>query len=164
VPALLTGPALEAYLHEHIPISRAMGIRVEHADLEQVSLSAPLEPNVNHRSTAFGGSCASLAILAAGTLAHLRVQQTGIAARVVIQRGATEYLLPIRGTFVATAGSPGDAAWDRFVRGLGRHGQARIELDATVTSDGVLVATFSGAYVAVTGQPDERAAASEAGA
>lgn len=154
-PAVDPG-AVEAYLHEHIPISRAMGIVVAEASTERVALGAPLEPNVNHRSTVFGGSCASVAILAAWTLVHLRVRETGLVARVVIQRGATDYRLPIEGAFVATCDSPGEPAWDRFVRALRRRGQARIELDATVTSDGVVVATFSGAYVAIVTGPDDR--------
>ena len=102
----MTARDVEAYLHEHIPISRAMGIGVVEAGVGRVALRAPLEPNVNHRSTVFGGSCASVAILAAWTLVHLRVQATGTAARVVIQRGATDYRLPIRGTFVADLRRP----------------------------------------------------------
>ena len=154
---------VEAYLHEHIPISRAMGIEVAEAGIGRVALSAPLEPNVNHRSTVFGGSCASVAILAAWTLVHLRVQATGVVARVVIQRGATDYRLPIQGVFVASCDSPGEPAWDRFVRALRRRGQARIELDAVVTSDGAVVASFSGAYVAIAGRPED-AGARETGA
>ena len=150
---------LEAYLHEHIPISLAMGIGVVEATADRVSLSAPLEPNVNHRSTVFGGSCASVAILAAWTLVHLRVMAARVVGRVVIQRGATEYRAPIQGPFVATCGSPGEPAWDRFDRSLLRRGQARIELDAVVTSDGLVVATFSGAYVAIAGVPDDRGTA-----
>lgn len=158
----MTPEAVAAYLHEHIPISRAMGIGVIEAGVDRVALQAPLEPNVNHRSTVFGGSCASVAILAAWTLVHLRVQATGMVGRVVIQRGATEYRLPIQGTFVATCASPGAPAWDRFVRALRRRGQARIELDAVVTSDGETVATFSGAYVAIVGPPgQDEAAASD---
>lgn len=144
-----TRAALEAYLHEHIPISSAMGITVVHADVNGVALQAPLEPNVNHRSTAFGGSCASVAILAAWTLVHLRVRAASFEGRVVIQRGATDYLLPIHGPFVATCASPGEMAWDRFLRALHRRGQARIELEAVVTSEGAIVATFNGAYVAI---------------
>jgi thioesterase domain-containing protein len=132
-----------------------MGIGVGEATDERVSLRAPLEPNVNHRSTVFGGSCASVAILAAWTLVHLRVQQAGIVGRVVIQRGATEYRLPIQGTFTATCESPGEAAWDRFDRALRRRGQARVELGAVVTCDDVVVATFSGAYVAIAGRPED---------
>lgn len=146
---------VEAYLHRHIPISRAMGIGVVEAGARRVALSAPLEPNVNHRSTVFGGSCASVAILAAWTLVHLRVQATGTVARVVIQRGATDYRLPIQGTFVATCDARDEAAWERFAAALRRRGQARIELEAVVTSDGSVVATFTGAYVAIAGPAED---------
>jgi thioesterase domain-containing protein len=56
-----------ADLHEQIPISDAMGITVDHADEREVALTAPLKPNLNHRSTDFRGSCAPVAILAACT-------------------------------------------------------------------------------------------------
>ena len=97
----------------------------------------------------FGGSLSSLAILAAWTLVHLRVVDAGITGRVVIQRGSMEYLRPIFGTFIATCESPDEAVWVRFFRTLRRRGQARIELSATVVSDGVAVSTYEGAYVAM---------------
>ena len=56
---------IQDYLHEHIPLSKAMGATVLKVDLSGVVLSAPLEPNINHRETVFGGSASSLAILAA---------------------------------------------------------------------------------------------------
>jgi thioesterase domain-containing protein len=147
-------PALvQAYLHEHIPISAAMGIAVTSASEFEVALSAPLEPNVNHRSTVFGGSCASVAILAAWTLAHLRVAESP--ARVVIQHAETDYLLPIRGAFTATCRLDDEGRWDRFHRTLARHGRARIALDATVSSDGRVVAAFRGSYVAIGGEVED---------
>ena len=78
--------AVEAYLHEHIPLSAAMGTRVVRADPAEVRLEAPLEPNLNHRATAFGGSVAALAILAGWTVVHLRLRTEGVEARTVIQR------------------------------------------------------------------------------
>jgi thioesterase domain-containing protein len=145
---------VEAYLHEHIPISAAMGITVASATPVEVALAAPLEPNVNHRSTVFGGSCASVAILAAWTLAHLRVAATG-PSRVVIQHGTTDYLRPIRGEFTATCRVDDERAWERFLRTLERFGRARIELDATVRSGGEVVAEFRGTYVALAGPGEE---------
>ena len=142
--------AVEAYLHEHIPISSAMGIGVARAGLVEVALTAPLEPNVNHRSTVFGGSCASVAILAAWTLVHLRVAAAG-PARVVIQHGEMGYLRPVVGEFTATARLDDEAAWSRFGRTLAGRGRARIELDAEVTSRGAVVASFHGRYVAIGG-------------
>jgi thioesterase domain-containing protein len=143
--------AVERYLHEHIPISAAMAISVTRADIDGVTLTAPLEPNINHRSTVFGGSCASVAILAAWTLVHLHVKATGRPARIVIQRGATEYLASIAGEFSATCQSPEPAAWMRFDRAFERRGQARMELAVEVLSDGQRVAAFCGLFVAIAG-------------
>jgi len=47
---------LEDYLWEHIPISKAMGVRVDSASLEKVILEAPFTNNINHKKTVFGGS------------------------------------------------------------------------------------------------------------
>jgi hypothetical protein len=55
----MSSDAVEAYLRQHIPISHAMGIRVVQADLQRVALSAPLEPNLNHRSAVDGAIVAS---------------------------------------------------------------------------------------------------------
>ena len=60
------------YLHDHIPITRSLGARVEHADGQSVRLWAPLAQNLNHRDTAFGGSLSSLAILSGWVLLYLR--------------------------------------------------------------------------------------------
>ena len=140
---------LEAYLHEHIPISGHMGIRVVRAKLDSVVLSAPLEPNINHRSTVFGGSCASVAMLAAWCLVLLHVSDAGRKDRIVIQHGTIDYLAPIDDTFIATCGSPDGSIWDRFLRTLERGRPARIGLASSVESVGVIVARFEGAFAAV---------------
>lgn len=64
--------SLEKYLHEHIPLSKAMQVSVIEAGQNKVILSAPLAPNINHVGTAFGGSESTVAILAAWSLPHVR--------------------------------------------------------------------------------------------
>jgi thioesterase domain-containing protein len=56
---------LAHYLHEHIPLSHAMGVEVVEADWHSVTLRAPLAPNINHRETVFGGSASAVGIVAA---------------------------------------------------------------------------------------------------
>ena len=51
--------SLEQYLHAHIPLSAAMGVSVVQVADEAITLSAPLEPNINHRDTVFGGSASA---------------------------------------------------------------------------------------------------------
>lgn len=140
---------LEDYLHRHIPLAKAMGIRVVSAEPDAVTLHAPLAPNINHRETVFGGSAAALATLAAWTLLEVRLSLAGLPARVVIQRSSMDYLRPIAGDFTAKADLTDDAAWDRFVRTLGRRGKARIALEAVVEHAGSEAARFAGEFVAV---------------
>ncbi len=74
--------AIQDYLHEHIPLSKAMGVSVVEADAVGIVLSAPLEPNINHRDTVFGGSASSLAVLAAWSVVHFGLQRGGRSCRV----------------------------------------------------------------------------------
>jgi thioesterase domain-containing protein len=57
-------PALELFLHEMIPLAKAMGVGVEVSDASALVLTAPKEQNKNSLNTAFGGSLVSLATLA----------------------------------------------------------------------------------------------------
>jgi thioesterase domain-containing protein len=77
--------AVEQYLHEHIPLSKAMAVSVLSIDENGVILSAPLLPNINHRSTAFGGSISAVTILSAWTFVHVRLQPLLIPCQIVIQ-------------------------------------------------------------------------------
>lgn len=142
--------AVEAYLHQHIPISRHMGVRVVAMDEAGVRLTAPLAPNLNHQSTAFGGSVSSLAILAAWTVAHTGLHGRGIDARVVIQKSTMDYIAPIHDELEAFCPAPSDPDWERFVAAVEKRGRGRLRLEAQVTSAGAEAARFHGVYVALT--------------
>jgi thioesterase domain-containing protein len=146
---------MERYLHEHIPLAAAMAVRVLASTADAVVLEAPLEPNLNHRDTAFGGSVAAVAILAGWTLVHRRLHREGISGRrTVIRSSDVRYVAPVDGAFRATCPAPTPEAWARFVRMLERKGMARIAIHGEVTCRGTLAATFEGDYVAL-GGPDE---------
>lgn len=142
---------LERYLHEHIPLSRALAVRVEHLGPELVRLSAPLAPNLNHRRTAFGGSVASLAILAGWSWLLARLADRSPVPRLVIQEQTVEYLAPIAAAFEARCPAPSESAWRRFARALDERGRGRLELTAEVISEGQVAARFRGLYVAIGG-------------
>lgn len=138
---------LEQYLHDRIPLSKAMAVSVVAVDTDTVVLRAPLAPNINHRETVFGGSASSLAILAAWSLVHVRLHSAGIAGRVVIQRNTMEYELPITGEFTARA-TIGDAQeWRKFTRMLERRGKARIAVASVLEHAGQVVGRLTGEFV-----------------
>ncbi len=146
----MTGAAtIEAYLHAHIPLSSAMGLRVTHAGADRVTLCAPLAPNLNHEANAFGGSISALAILAGWTYLYARLAGAADPTRIVIQQSEVRYLRPIQDGFCATAAAPSDDEWERFAAALRRRNRARIPIRAAVESRGEHAATFSGLYVAL---------------
>jgi thioesterase domain-containing protein len=145
----VTPSELQDYLHEHIPLSKAMQVAVVRAEEECVVLSAPLAPNINHRETVFGGSASAVAILAAWSLLHTRLRSANLSRRLVIQRHTMNFELPIAGTFTARAFIAQPAAWPQFLRMLARKSRARITVSAVVEYGGKAVAHLEGAFVAL---------------
>jgi thioesterase domain-containing protein len=141
--------SLERYLHQQIPLSAAMGVRVAMATPERVQLAAPLAPNINHNETVFGGSAAALATLSAWALLHLRIARAGLRARLVIQRSSMEYERPIPGDFEAVCRFADEFAWERFRATLIRRGRARLTLAAHLAYGAQRVAAFEGDFVAL---------------
>lgn len=141
------------YLHDQIPITRHMGAAVEAFDGTTVRLAAPLAPNHNHRSTAFGGSLAMLGILAGWTLLHLNLRERGIDASLVIQRSEISFEAPVDGDFTATSTLPDPRSWERFLTTLHRHKKARIHVRGLMRSPSGDVGPYEGVYVALRAAP-----------
>ncbi|MBU0891168.1 MAG: thioesterase domain-containing protein [Gammaproteobacteria bacterium] len=144
----MTPPELQAYLHQHIPLSHAMDVTVVEASPLQVVLSAPLAPNINHRDTVFGGSASAVAILAAWSMLHLRLSAEGLGSRLVIQRNTMGYLAPIDGSFTAVAQAPTAVVWQPFTRMLHRKGLGRIAQAAVLHYQGQPAGQLVGEFVA----------------
>ncbi|MGR9000186.1 MAG: YiiD C-terminal domain-containing protein [Gammaproteobacteria bacterium] len=148
--------ALEQYLHEHIPVSQTMQISVIEAKEEGVILSAPLAPNINHTKSVFGGSSSAVAILAAWSLIHVRLQSAGITSSIVIQSNIMSYERPIYGTFTAHSFITQPKAWEVFMRTLLRRGRARITVSSLLEYEDQPAGNFEGKFVAIGINPTMR--------
>ena len=138
---------LESYLHDKIPLARAMGVRVEAGAPGTLVLTAPLEPNHNHLGTAFGGSLSAVATLAAYAL--LWVELGDRAAHIVVHRSEIVYHRAVRGEIRATCRRPSEAELTEFRRQFAASGKARIRLAATVEHEGRICVEFAGDFVAL---------------
>jgi thioesterase domain-containing protein len=139
---------LEQYLYDKIPLSRAMQVSALEVNEHTVRLQAPLAPNVNHRSTVFGGAGSALAILSAWSLLHVRLHAQEAAASIVIQRHSMSYERPMHGDFAARAWLAEPQEWPRFMRTLNRWGKARISVNSMLEYGGEQAGLFSGEFVA----------------
>lgn len=140
---------LQTYIHEHIPLSNALGVEVQTAALDQVALSAPFANNINHKKTVFGGSLQAVATLACWGLAYLNLEQQNLSCEIVITNSDINYLLPVTTDFTAKATLPEKLTWDRFSKILAKHGKARIKIHATIYQGDKLTVDYIGTFAAV---------------
>jgi thioesterase domain-containing protein len=106
---------IQAYLYEQIPLSKAMEVKVVEVSSDRVILSAPIQPNINHRETVFGGSASALTILTAWTLINFRLKREGISTRLVIQKNTIGYEKPIVSDFEAVCTLDNLEIWQKFI-------------------------------------------------
>src|SRR3954465_9429675 len=111
-------------LRTKIPITHAMGVRVEDYDGERLVLIAPLEANVNHLGTAFGGSLNALAVLSGYALLWLEMKETD--CHIVIRESSISYERPVRGRLRAVCFSPAREELEVFRLSFEQKGKARI--------------------------------------
>ena len=138
---------IQELLHIKIPITRVMGVRVEDYDGERLVLSAPLEANVNHLGTAFGGSLHALAVLSGYGLLWLELKDTE--CHIVIRRSSISYERPVRGELRATCVRPREVVLEEFKQTFRQKGKARIALTAAIEDQGEVAVRFEGIFVAI---------------
>jgi len=144
--ASLTPAALTTFLHEQIPLTAAMALRVVALDAQTLRVAAPLAPNRNPHGTVFGGSLATLGIVAGWTLLYCTLAREGLNASLVIQHYDCDYLAPAGAEFSAEARLPED--WPRFIEALHQKGRGRCEVSVQLSCDDRLVLTAKARYAA----------------
>ena len=150
VPDSLSARGLEAFLHEKIPLTKAMGVHVAESNDRRLVLEAPLDKNINHLETAFGGSLQALATLACYTGLWILLREAGIDGHVVVKHSQAFYRTPVAGRLRAVWERPPAAAVQEFLHNLERHKKARMDLTAIIegTKDKPAV-EFTGSFVAM---------------
>jgi thioesterase domain-containing protein len=143
-------PALELFLHEMIPLAKAMGVGVEVSDDRALVLTAPKEQNKNSLNTAFGGSLVSLATLAGyGVVWELmrEVKTEKPEWHIVVKESRAAYKRPVIGDLRAICERPAQAAIAEFKEALARYGKAKLKLRAAIVEDGNVAVDVQAAFV-----------------
>ena len=144
-------PALELFLHEMIPLAKAMGVGVELSDERALVLTAPKEQNKNSLNTAFGGSLVSLATLAGYGVVWELMRNEKSADKpvwhIVVKESRAAYRRPVLGDLRAIFERPAQAAIAEFKEALARYGKAKLKLKASVVEDGAVAVDVTAAFV-----------------
>jgi thioesterase domain-containing protein len=137
----------ERYLHDQIPLTRAMGVTVESFDADGFTLAAPLEANHNHLGTAFGGSLSALATLAGYGLLWLKLGDRS--AHIVVRSSRIRYRHPVRQSIRAIARPPSAQVLETFLTKFQSTGKAAIRLQVEVIENDRVCVEFDGLFVAL---------------
>lgn len=139
--------ALQEILATGIPLARHLGVTVEAYDGACLTLTAPIEGNINYHDTAFAGSLNAVMTLAGWGLLWLVITETELAARIVIQESVISYRKPVTSNFSATCCKPTPRRIAQLFSALKRKGKARLELAAEICEGEELAVLFKGQYV-----------------
>ncbi|HYL00416.1 MAG TPA: YiiD C-terminal domain-containing protein [Steroidobacteraceae bacterium] len=139
--------SLQAFLTARIAPARALGVTV--AATDPVTISAPLEGNLNDKGTGFAGSLFSVAALAGWALVTRWCSAAPVDAEVVLQSSRARFLAPARAEFRAIAHELPAKQRDKLARMLARGGRGRAEVNVEVKCDEALVMSFTGVYAVI---------------
>lgn len=141
--------ALSEYVAEHLPLSTAMGARVEEAGDAGVTLLFPIGPNLNHERTAFGGSLSAAGMLAGWSLIWLRARHLTPTPRLVIAESQTRFIRPVDADFLARAAWPRDDSWAMAADALARHGRAKLSIRTELVVHDRVAAVHDGDFAVI---------------
>lgn len=142
-----TSSSLQSVLHTEIPLTREMQIKVVECNDKRVELSAPLEPNINHKCTAFGGSLYCVAVLCGWSYIYNQMKLNNLSGHIVIQHSEVNYLHPVDGEIRAVCELYDQTILQRFIKTFSRRNKARIKLQINIIYNAEKAMQFIGHYV-----------------
>ncbi len=135
------------YLNRYVPLFTAMQARLARCDETGLGIVAPLEPNINDKGIAFGGSMAALAALTGWAMTRTTLTQHSESAEIVITDSRPQFLRPVRGDIVTECPRPDAETVERFIQTYRQHGKARWTVEVLIrTENGEPAMSFTGQY------------------
>jgi thioesterase domain-containing protein len=118
-------------IRDAIPLSEAMQFSIDHLDLDEIRVSAPLSPNINIHGTGFAGSLYSIAVLTGWALCTHIIDESGIDAELVVARAEIAYRAPVESDIECSC-SASEAQRDAFLQAFHERGKGKLVLDIAV--------------------------------
>jgi len=138
---------LQQVLENEIPLTTAIGVTVDKVTNSDIILIAPLENNINHKCTAFGGSLYSIAVLAGWSLIYTRLKTLELQAHIVIQKSNIQYLNPVVLDIKAMCSIDSEEIFNNFLLTFKKKSIARIKLKVEIPGNDEPDVIFTGQYV-----------------
>ncbi|MGB0866407.1 MAG: YiiD C-terminal domain-containing protein [Granulosicoccaceae bacterium] len=105
-----------------------LGFAVDNYSGQSLTLTAPLERNLNHHGTAFGGSLFALAAVCGWGFVLLKLREANLHGLIVVKHSSVDYLAPVTGDLSVSCGAE-PATVKAFIDIFRDQGRARLTLD-----------------------------------
>ena len=140
---------LESLVHQEIPITKALDIRIAELSATSIKVMAPFEANKNIHNTAFAGSIYTVATIAGWSLVSHIAQHHDLQGSVVLAKADIQYKKPINGDIVAHCSVDDPAQLDTFIQSFERKNRARLHLTINVVESGDIKALLNANFALV---------------
>ncbi|WP_330217637.1 YiiD C-terminal domain-containing protein [Endozoicomonas numazuensis] len=138
-------PDFQQWILSNIPLLQTMQLQFDGFDNGVLTMSCPLEPNINDKGTGFGGSIGALATICGWTYTMIHAKTALEDPEAMIVDQSMKFHAPVTGTFTASCSS---AIPDDFHQRLQEGRNGKLHLEIAIHSNGEQVATYQGFYIA----------------
>ena len=139
---------LQEKLHNEIPLTKVMNIKIEDYNNKELVTSAPLDINVNDKGTAFGGSLSTMTIISSWSMCWLISQELGYDSKnIVVIKNENSYSKPVTRDILCYTQKPTVEQIEVLKSKLEAKGSASIKITSKIVEDENTCVNFTGTYV-----------------
>jgi len=139
---------LEKKLHNEIPLTKLMKLKIDKYTSKKLITSAPLDININDKGTAFGGSLSTMTIISSWCLCWLISKELNIDSKnIVVIKNENSYLRPVTKDIVCHTLKPSKEEIFILKEKIDKKSSASIKIKSKIIEDGNTCVEFEGTYV-----------------
>lgn len=139
---------LQEKLHNEIPLTKMMNIKIQDYTEKELITTAPLDINVNDKGTAFGGSLSTMTIISSWCVCWLISKELGFDSKnIVVIKNENSYRSPVTKDIICYTQKPSKEEIEIFNQKLETKKSASIKINSSIIEDDKVCVEFQGYYV-----------------
>ncbi|WP_019530016.1 YiiD C-terminal domain-containing protein [Dasania marina] len=140
---------LTDFLAQHMEVAEYLGMQVQRYDGDTLDLSIDLQPSLNDKLTAWGGSLYGLCVMAGWGMFYLKCREQGLNPNIVVSHGEIDYVAPVADELIVAHCSSLAVDWPAVFARVHSKGKATVSLSANIACGGQTAVTFIGRYTLI---------------
>lgn len=139
---------LENKLHNEIPLTKLMDIKINTYNDKELITTAPLKININDKGTAFGGSLSTMTIISSWSMCWLISQELNIDSKnIVVIKNENSYRKPVTKDILCYTQKPSPKEIENVAQKIKEKGSASLKIKSSIIEDNEVCVDFEGIYV-----------------